>query len=410
MPTLLSVNNYYYRRGGAETVFLEHNRLFEKIGWEVVPFSMHHTQNMDTPWSKYFVEEIEFGKNYSIKNKLLLVSKIIYSFEACRNVEFLLNKVKPNICHAHNVYHHISPAIFNIIKRRGIPIVLTLHDLKLACPAYNMFTHDGVCERCKHGKLYSVILNRCIKGSVLLSSIIMLESSLHRLLGIYKNNIDRFVVPSRFYINKLVEWGWNSNDFVYIPNFVNLESYFTDLNVGDSFIYFGRLGPEKGLEKLIIAAALAKVTVWIAGTGSQYNYLFQLAKKNKADVVFLGYLEAENLYQAIRAAKATVLPSEWYENAPMSILESYALGRPVIGAAIGGIPELILEDETGITFESGSIESLASALRKFADLSKDKAAIMGRAGRTWVESNFTTKHYRDRVFDMYMDVSGNISM
>lgn len=404
MPTLLSVNNYYYRRGGAETVFLEHNRLFEKMGWGVIPFSMHHFQNMATPWSKYFVKEIELGRNYSIKDKIAIFSKVIYSLESCRKIELLLDKVRPNICHAHNVYHHISPAIFNVLKRRGIPTVLTLHDLKLACPAYNMLTHDGVCERCKHGKLYNVILNRCIKGSMLLSSIVMLESSLHRLLRIYKNNIDRFVVPSRFYINKMVEWGWDPNNFIYIPNFVNLESYFIDFNVGDSFIYFGRLAPEKGLEKLIIAVALAKVTLWIAGTGPQHSYLVQLAKKNKADVVFLGYLEGKDLYRAIHSAKATVLPSEWYENAPMSILESYALGRPVIGASIGGIPELILEDETGITFESGSVESLASALRKFADLSKDKLIKMGRSGREWIESNFTAKNYRERIFNMYMEM------
>ena len=177
MPTLLSVNNYYYRRGGAEVVFLGQNRLFEDIGWRVIPFSMQHSSNFDTPWSEYFVNEIEFGAQYSTWQKLAWIPKVIYSFEARRKLARLVDMVQPDVCHAHNIYHHLSPAILSLVKSRGVPVVLTLHDLKLACPAYKMLTHDGICERCKGGRLYNVMWHRCIKESISLSAVVMLEAS-----------------------------------------------------------------------------------------------------------------------------------------------------------------------------------------------------------------------------------------
>ena len=120
MPTLLSINNYYYRRGGAEVVFLEQNRLFETAGWSVVPFAMQHPKNLASPWSKYFVDEIEFGEEYSVWEKLLKVPKVIYSLEARRKLGALLNDAKPDIAHAHNVYHHMSPSIFSEIGRAHV--------------------------------------------------------------------------------------------------------------------------------------------------------------------------------------------------------------------------------------------------------------------------------------------------
>jgi glycosyltransferase involved in cell wall biosynthesis len=165
MSTLLSINNYYYYRGGAETVFLEQNKLLERQGWKVVPFAMHHPKNMSTPWSAFFVDEIEFGQDYSFAQKLLRAPKVIYSIEARRKLNRLLNQVKPDVAHAHNIYHHISPSILSLLKGRGVPTVLTLHDLKIACPAYHMLAPDGICERCKGGHLYNVVANRCIKGS-----------------------------------------------------------------------------------------------------------------------------------------------------------------------------------------------------------------------------------------------------
>lgn len=408
MPTLLSINNYYYRRGGAEVVFLEQNRLLEAAGWQVAPFAMQHQKNLPSPWSEYFVEEIEFGEDYSLWGKLQRIPKVIYSTEARRKLSGLLSVVKADIAHAHNVYHHLSPSILSLLQQRGIPTVLTLHDLKIACPAIQMLAHDGICERCKGGKLYNVVSHRCIKGSLALSSLIMLESGMHRLMGSYRRQVDRFVVPSRFYIEKLVEWGWERERFHYIPNFVDVATYQPEYKPGKAFLYFGRLGREKGVATLIKAAALAQVPLAIAGTGPEEATLRKLAAESGGEVSFHGYLTGTALREVIQQARACVLPSEWYENAPMSVMESYALGTPVIGAAIGGIPELIREGETGISFASGSVEGLATALRTMADASADHLIEMGRHGRRWVEADFNSDRYRERLLALYRSMGAKV--
>lgn len=404
MATLLSINNYYYYRGGAETVFLEHNRMFEAGGWNVVPFAMKHPQNLPTPWSRHFVEEIEFGQRYSPVQQAARAAKVIYSFEARDKLATLLDATRPAVAHGHNIYHHISPSILGLLQRRKVPTVLTLHDLKIACPAYNMLAPDGICERCRGGRLHNVLVHKCIKGSAALSGIVMLEAMLHRLLGSYSRGVDRFVVPSRFYIDKLTQWGMAADRCRYVPNFVAADRYEPMFAAGARFLYFGRLSREKGIATLIRAAGQARLPLSVAGTGPQSEELQALAQQLGADVTFLGYLSGAALHAAIGAALAVVVPSEWYENAPMSVLEAYALGKPVIGARIGGIGELIRENETGLGFASGDVRSLAAALGEFAALEPARIAAMGRSGREWVEAEFSAERYRERILAVYREL------
>ena len=403
MPTLLSVNNYYYVRGGAETVFFEHNRLFEEIGWRVVPFAMRHSKNLESEWSEYFVDEIEFGESYSIAGNVTRATKVIYSFEARRNLGKLLERARPDVCHVHNIYHHISPSILGLLHDRGVPVVMTLHDLKLACPAYSMLAADGICERCKNGRLYNVLVHRCIKGSMALSGVVFAESLVHRLLGSHER-VNRFVAPSRFYIEKLIEWGFDETRFRHIPNFVASERYSPNFSAGNTFVYLGRISPEKGLKTLVSAAALSGCSVRIVGTGPQLEELRLLADRLSADVTFVGYLSGAALHDEVRAARAVVLPSECYENAPMSVLEAYALGKPVIGARIGGIPELIREGCTGYTVPSGDSDALGHALRQVTDLPDARIADLGREARHWVEQEFSASIYRERMLDLYREL------
>ncbi len=404
MTTLLSINNYYYYRGGAETVFLEQNQMFRESGWSVVPFAMKNRQNLDSGWSKYFVDEIEFGGSYSLLEKLIRVPKVIFSFEARRKLARLLDECRPDVCHVHNLYHHISPSILSLLKRRNVPVVLTLHDLKIACPAYTMLAHDGICERCRGGRVHNVLVHRCIKGSFALSAIAMTEAVLHRLLRTYIDCVGRFAVPSRFYIDKLCDWGWPRSMFTHVPNFVEPDRYQPRYEPGTSFLYFGRLSREKGLPTLIRAAAASGCRLLLAGTGPQLGELRALSAQLDADVSFLGFLTGESLHEAIRSARAVVLPSEWYENAPMSVLEAYALGKPIVGARIGGIPELIREEETGVGFTSGDVASLAAALRDVADRPDVSIEQMGRRARQLVEKEFTAALYQDRLVSIYREL------
>jgi len=398
---LLSVNNYYYRRGGAEVLFLEQNRMLEEAGWEVVPFAMKHENNLPTSWAKYFPDEIEFGQNYSAAGKLVRASRVVYSLQAREKLSELLGAFRPRVAHVHNIYHHLSPSILSLLRDRGIPVVMTVHDLKLACPAYTMMRGGKPCESCRGGKIHNVLLNRCIKGSAALSALVMVEAALHRLLRTYESGVARFVVPSRFVIETLVRWGWRRESFVHVPNFVDVERFRPGNGVGHRFVYCGRLDDLKGVETLVRAAALAKQPVTIVGRGPQEARLHELAAELRADVSFAGYLGKEVLVDVLQSARAIVVPSECNENAPLSLLEAYATARPVIGSNIAGIPELIREDETGALFQTGNVHALADTLEKFARLPDSRLADMGRAGRRWVEQDFNPATYRDRLIALY---------
>tara|TARA_Y100000815_G_scaffold232876_2_gene223828 strand:- start:60423 stop:61709 length:1287 start_codon:yes stop_codon:yes gene_type:complete len=403
--TLLAINNYFYRRGGAEAVFLDHIAMFEEIGWTVVPYAMRHENNMESEWSDYFVSEIEYGRDADRFRRIVQAANVIYSVEAQRNLRRLIDRIRPSVAHAHNVYHHLSPSIFSTLRASGIPTVMTVHDLKLACPAYKMLRDGKVCEDCRGGHVYNVLRHRCIKGSVSLSAVVLAETVLHRILRTYRDKIDRLVVPSRFYIDKLAEWGWSRDQMVHIPNFVNAEDFSPEWQEEGYFAFAGRLSEEKGIATLIRAAARSGQRLVVAGTGPQQAELQALAKETGARVEFAGYVSGEALHRLIGESLALVLPSEWYENAPISVLEAYALGRPVIGAGIGGIPELIRAGETGVLAASGNVEDLARALSHIAGLAPAERKAMGAAGRSWVQREFSPYAYRDRMLSLYGTIS-----
>lgn len=261
---------------------------------------------------------------------------------------------------------------------------MTAHDLKIACPAYKMLNSQGICERCNHGSVLNVIKHRCVKDSLAASVIVAVESGLHRYLDTYRKHLDRVAVPSRF-LEKFVEWGWPREKLIYIPNYVDVSKFEPLYQPGNYLLYFGRLAPEKGVGTLIRAAAKAGVPLKIVGTGPVEAEVKAISAQVGGEADFLGYRTGNELHDLVRGARAVVLPSEWYENAPMSVLESYALGKPVIGARIGGIPEMIVENETGWTFESQNVDDLAACLQ--AVMAADDAVIarMGQAGRDYVE-------------------------
>jgi glycosyltransferase involved in cell wall biosynthesis len=400
-PKLLSINNYYYRRGGAEVLFLEQNRMLEEAGWQVVPFAMKHANNLPTPWDAYFPDEIEFGQEYGAAGKLVRAARVIYSLQAREKLKELLGVFSPRIAHVHNIYHHLSPSILSLLRDRGIPVVMTVHDLKLGCPAYTMMRGNKPCESCRGGKVHNVLLNKCIKGSAALSAVVMVEAALHRMLRTYESSVARLVVPSRFVLDTLVRWGWPREAFVHIPNFVDTDRFRPGSGIGRRFVYCGRLDALKGVETLVRAAALARQPVTIVGRGPQEARLRELAVELRADVSFTGHLAKDALIEVLHSARAIVVPSEVNENAPLSLLEAYATARPVIGSNIAGIPELIREGETGALFPTGDAPALAAVLERFAQLPGSHLADMGEAGRRWVEQDFNPSVYRERLLSLY---------
>lgn len=388
-------------------VYFEHAALMEELGWANAFFSMHHPDNIASKWAKYFVKEIEYGHTYSNPQKIAMAVKIIFSFEAKRKIVRLLNEFKPDIAHMHCIYHHISPSILPELRKLGVPVVMTAHELKMICPAHNMMNSSGICERCKGGNLFNVVIHRCIKNSVPVSALVYVESVVHRLFGLYKKNLDMVITPSRFYFEKYIEWGWPRERLVYIPNYVDSALFKPQYDPGFYFLYFGRLAPEKGVATLIRAAAASNVSLKIVGTGPEDEYLRSINHDLGGNAEFLGYRFGSALHDLIRNAIAVVLPSEWYENAPLTILESYTLGKPVIGARIGGIPEMIQVGETGWVFESGNVDELTECLRTIAGASLTNLNRIGKNARRFVDQRFNRQRYIDSILELYSTLGVN---
>jgi glycosyltransferase involved in cell wall biosynthesis len=404
MTKLLSLNSYHYRRGGADVVYFEHAALFHKLGWDTAYFAMHHPMNVSSEWQSYFVDELQYGNTYTLPAKLGMAAKVIYSTEARSKLLRLLSKFRPHIAHAHNLYHHISPSVLPLLRQEGIPIVLTAHDLKLCCPSHQMLNSQGLCERCKGGNFLHTVRHRCVHGSLTVSTLVAVESALHRWSGIYRRNLDRIVVPSLFYKAKFEEWGWSPDQVTYIPNFVKVEDFLPKPQAGQYFVYFGRLATEKGFATLLQACLNSKAQLVVVGDGELSGEVQEAVSASMGRITWLGRRTGQDLFDAVANARAIILPSEWYENAPMSILEGYALGKPVIGAKIGGIPELVNEGETGFLFPSGDAQALSAAIEHMRDLPDSQVAEMGQAARRLVVERFAAERYRERMLSLYAEL------
>jgi glycosyltransferase involved in cell wall biosynthesis len=363
---------------------------------------MRHPQNLPAAMDRYFVEDVEFGNDYTLAQTIRRVPRVVYSLEARRKLTALLDVYAPDVCHLHNIYHHISPSILSLLRRRDIPTVMTLHDLKLACPSYKMYTHDGVCERCKGGRHRNLIKHRCIKGSLALSSLIYVETKVHQILGSYASNVNRFVAPSRFLLEKMVEWGVDRDTLVYLPNAIPM----SELRASPAGWRGVRIYRPRDPGQRCRHPHQGGGTRRRAAQG-RGNWPGRGRPEGAGAVPRFVRLSLPGtcLVQAcgMRSARRAplVLPSELYENAPICVLEAYRDGVPVIGADIGGIPEMVLDGETGLVFESGSVPDLAEKLAAMAAQPDSRVRVMGDAGRQLAEAQYSEPRHYQRLCDLY---------
>lgn len=398
---ILMCNTFHYLRGGADRCFLDMIALLEAQGHEVIPFCMHHQKNLPSPYESYFVTEVDFPSLLSgsgIGGKLKVLERVVYSREAKRQIERLIEDTKPDIAHVHGIAHELSPSILPAIKQAGIPIVQTLHDYKLVCPNTNFVTQNRVCEACFGRRYYNVVRHRCKRNSLPASVLAGVEMYTHKAMQIYEKNVDTFISPSRFLKEKVAQHGIE-NQIVNIPNFLHLDRYVPNFEGENYFIFFGRLVETKGVRTLLEAMRQVKgADLYIAGTGELMPELKAYKEMHQLDHVhFLGFLSQDKLMPLLKNARFAVVPSEWYENYSMAILESMASGTPVVGAKIGGIPELVIEGETGVLFESGNANQLAQRINELL-AEPEKTAVFAKNSRRFVEeTNNPDRFYRSTM-------------
>ena len=400
---ILQANKFHFVKGGAERYYLDLSRRLEERGHTVYPFAMHQERNESSAYERYFVGEVDYHATNGLLGKLRQGLRTIYNRETVRQVESLVAQEKPQIAHFHNIYHQLSLSLVTALGRLGVPMVQTLHDYKIVCPGYLLMTGGEICERCKGGKYYSAVRHRCLMNAYGPSLIGYLEASFHAWMNTYAK-ISYWLCPSRFLLEKVAEFGVPREKLIHFPYFLPLEGYRPAYAASDYFIYLGRLSREKGVATLLGALQRRggrKLTCRILGEGPLEEPLKrQAAEWGLKGVEFSGYLQGEALQATIRNAAFTVVPSEWYENLPFAVLESFALGTPVVGARQGGIPEMVLHEETGLCFTSGSTHELAAAL-DWMEAHSERRCAMGRAARALVEERYAPEEHLTRLEALY---------
>jgi glycosyltransferase involved in cell wall biosynthesis len=372
---ILQINKFFYLHGGASRYFFELSNLLKKNGHQVAHFSMHDKRNYPSYWSKYFISHISYSET-NLKNAIKIISRIFYSVEARSKISVLLDEFSPDIAHLHSIYHHISPSILLELKRRRIPTVMTVHDFHLIAPNHTLFHNGKICEITKPDKYFKSILHKCVKNSYFASFLDAAEHYFHKILNIYEKNIDAFICPSIFYQNKLIEYGIPKQKLCVINSYYDIKKNNSPTKNGRYILYFGRLSEEKGLQFLLnVMKNIPKINLLIAGQGPLSKILKNRIKIEKINnVKIVGFKYDSQLEKLIRDCKFTILPSLCYENFPLSILESFSYKKPVVASNIGGITEIITNNQNGLLFTAENISDCLTQINKL-----------------WLKSNFYNK-------------------
>lgn len=362
---VLMINKFLFPNGGSETYIFKLGEYLEKQGHEVQYFGMEHEGRCVGNRVNAYTQDMDFHGGSKL-NKLSYPLKTIYSKEARKQIRKVLDDFQPDVCHLNNFNYQLTPSvILEIVKWRKeigsrCKIVFTAHDYQLVCPNHmcsNPNTHEN-CEKCLGGHFQNCIKGKCIHGSAAKSLIGAMEAEFWNLKGTYKY-IDTIICCSEFMKRKMDTNPLFAKKTVTMHNFIDKKESIKSIKK-DYVLYFGRFSEEKGIDTLIkVCRELPEVNFVFAGTGPLEDEI-----KGTPNIKDVGFQKGEALEQLIREARFSVYPSEWYENCPFSVMESQMFGTPVLGADIGGIPELIQVGITGELFESGNSNDLKEKIAK----------------------------------------------
>jgi len=397
---ILFANKYLFRNGGSEVVMFQERDFLKRAGHTVVDFSMRNERNIASDYASYFVGRRDYRGGGKL-GKLISALTLVHSPEAVRWIGALIDATHPDLVHCHNVYHQLTPSIIGAAKARGVPVVLTLHDYKPVCPAYTRLSAGKPCSACLGGDYAQVLKHRCAEGSLGKSALLYAEAVVQRRLGNYEK-VDRFIAPSRFMRDSVLR-RFRPEQVVLLHNGVDPAGIAACGRDEGYVLYFGRLSQEKGIETLLRAHAGAR-GAWplvVAGTGPLADEL----RGRYPSARFVGHLAGEALKRAIAGAVAVVVPSEWHENCPMSVLEAMACGKPVVGSRMGGIPELVAEGKTGLLFNPGNVSELQEKLDTLMAVPALRQ-LMGKQARVRVAQEFSLDKHNAGLLAIYDSVTG----
>lgn len=391
MRIILS-NKFYYRRGGDCIYMLNLEQLLRSRGHEVAVFAMDYPENMPTEWSKYFPSEVRFRPGRGMAEAFC---RPFGTAEVKRKFAALLDDFKPDVLHVNNIHSQLSPLIVEMAHERGVRTVWTLHDHKLVCPRYDCLQNGmTLCHDCAKSKT-AVLRHRCMKNSAIASVLAYLEAAKWTRERLERVT-DAFICPSRFMRDSMLQGGFGEDKLHVLCNFIDVNKCRLDAPAepGDYYCYVGRLSAEKGLKTLCEAAARLPHKLVLIGDGPLGDEL--RASYAGGRIEFAGYRDWEYIRRTVAGARMLVLPSECYENNPLSVIEAQCLGAPVLGARIGGIPELIDEGRNGATFASGDADDLRTKIERMWASAYDRDAIA-----TAARAAYGDERYYERLIELY---------
>ena len=320
-----------------------------------------------------------------------------------RKMEHILQKEKPDLVHFHNTFPLISPAVYYVCQEFEIPVLQTLDNQRLICPAASFFRNGKLCLDCL-GKTppWPAMVHACYHGSHIHTGVVASMLTIHRWLHTWKTKVDVFLSSTSFYRDIFIQAGLPEEKIRVLPHFISAEPDPSSKNTtGDYALFIGRLDPEKGIRTLLEAWRHVNIPLKIRGSGQLEDQARTFVREHGLDQIqFLGRLEDDELSELIRGARFLIVPSEgYYETFGMVIIEAYCRKVPVIASNIGVLPEMVIDHETGMLFEPGNPIDLAQKVRWLWNYPEERRSM---AERSYLE--YKQKYTADRGYQMLHDV------
>jgi len=383
---ILVIHNRYQQPGGEDVVVDQETRLLERNGNKVNIYKRSNDE----------LSHLSFGQRLGLIKRVVSASDS--KFTVCR----LIRELKPDVVHVHNTFLMVSPSIYAVCQEEDVPVVQTLHNFRLLCPAATFYREAGPCEECVTHNLLRSVRHACYRDSRLMSGAIAVMLKTHRLRQTWNRQIDSYVAISCFVREKFVQAGFPADKITVKPNFVDPDPGERS-HPGDYALFLGRLTPEKGLLTLLDAweRLPSAVPLVIAGDGSMRHQLeAEVARKGLSWVHFAGRLRREEAYDAIKKAAFLIVPSTWYETFGLVIVEAFACGTPVLGSSIGAIQDMVDDGVTGLHFAPSDPDALAKKVA-WAWGHVPEIAAMGKAARRAYEDRYTADANYPLLMNIY---------
>lgn len=394
---ILIVNKFWYPRGGDCVVAMANAKLLRRMGHDVGVFTMEFPGNINDPHIVGQASQVDFAG--SAVQKLRYLRRVMGGAGVKRGFSQILQSFKPEVVHLHNIHSYLSPIVAKQAHEHGCRVVWTMHDYKLLCPVYSCLRDGRPCRDCVEHPL-DVVNHRCMKRSLPASIAALLEATQWNSQRLMQW-VDTFVCPSEFMARQLLSAEIPGSKIAVLHNAMPAERIDSSpLPVGraDYCCYVGRLSHEKGIDTLAQAASRLPFTLKVAGDGPLADEL-RHRYAHVSNIEWLGRLDAPQVATLLRLARFSVIPSEWWENCPLGVIESLCAGTPVVGTQMGGIPEL-LDDACGVITDPGDPDGLAKAMQQAWERRWDHAAIARRA-----HSSFDEQAYYRNLMRIYQSTS-----